>query len=176
MNRAGGSSFIFGGDSPPKARVGRSGNGRSPGSQARDAAVAAMNGSDIFACPELPKHRISAAKARRAARTQRLRSNVARPSPRSRRIVKRAWRSFRVGTSSTTRYHKLDDRAAGFRAHRVGIPPSISKRFSSPPATTKATTAKTTKTKTESRPRRRPSSKSPKNRECSRSRSPASPI
>ena len=58
----GGSSFIFGGESPPKARDGRSGNGQSPGSQARDAAVAAMNGSDIFACPELPKQRISAAK------------------------------------------------------------------------------------------------------------------
>jgi SPIRAL1-like protein len=58
----GGSSFIFGGESPPKARGGGSGNGWSPGSQARDAAVSAINGSDIFACPELPKQRVSEAK------------------------------------------------------------------------------------------------------------------
>ena len=62
----GGSSFIFGGESPPK----RSGNGEgdrtsrggSPKAQARASHIAAMAGSDIFGAPQMRSSRISAAK------------------------------------------------------------------------------------------------------------------
>ena len=64
----GGSSFVFGGESPPKAGSsagndeGTRSRGESPGSRAQRAAIAAIAGSDIFACPKPRVSKISDAK------------------------------------------------------------------------------------------------------------------
>ena len=64
----GGSSFVFGGESPPRAGSsagndeGTRSRGESPGSRAQRAAIAAIAGSDIFACPKPRVSKISDAK------------------------------------------------------------------------------------------------------------------
>jgi len=64
----GGSSFVFGGESPPQPRSsagndeGTRSRGESPGSRAQRAAIAAMSGNDIFACPKPRVTKISDAK------------------------------------------------------------------------------------------------------------------